>query len=414
MLPGPLRTQVGGLPRPFWWIWLGTLVNRAGTFIEPFFVLYLTGPRGVSVQTAGLVLTVWGVGSTLSQPLGGYLTDRYGRRRTLGISLAVTSAMLALLGAARGLGVITVVVFLLGLVADMYRPASSAAITDLVPEADRLRAFALQFWAINLGFSVAATSAGVLLHHVGFGPLFLADAGTTLVFGLLALRYVPETRPHEHAEPARPGDSFRLLRTDRLLAAAVGLVFVYAVLYTQVNVALPLAVRGAGLPASVYGYVAAVNGVLIVLGQPLTVAWVNRTPRARTLPVGMGLVGVGLAATGLCTAAWQFGLTVVVWTAGEILTAGSFAALVAQLAPPHMRGRYAGSLGLAWGASALAGPLVGTSTYAWSPTVLWVACGLAGAGAGLGQRWLLRTLDRRSPAPSELLATTEGAAVGER
>lgn len=394
-LPTPLRAQLDGLPRPFWWIWLGTLVNRAGTFIEPFFVLYLTGPRHVSVQTAGLVLTVWGVGSTLSQPLGGYLTDRYGRRTTLGLSLAATSVLLVVLGSVRGLGVITAAAFVLGLVADIYRPASSAAISDLVPDPDRLRAYALQFWAVNLGFSVASTSAGVLLHVVGFGPLFLIDAATTLAFGLLALRYVPETKPHSDDAPARPGDSFRLLRADRLLAAASGLVFVYAVLYAQANIALPLAVRDAGLSPSVYGYAIAVNGVLIVVGQPLTIAWLGRASRARTLPAGMALVGLGLAATGLCTAAWQFGLTVVVWTVGEILTAGSFAAIIAQLAPPHMRGRYAGALGLAWGGSALAGPLVGTSTYARSPTALWVSCAFAGVAAGLGQRWVLLQLARR-------------------
>ncbi|MDT4946017.1 MAG: hypothetical protein QOH14_2750 [Pseudonocardiales bacterium] len=89
---GVLTAQTGGLPGPFWWLWLGTLVNRAGTFIEPFFVLYLTGPRHVSVQTAGIVLTVWGMGSLLSQPIGGVLTDRFGRRATLAASLTATAA----------------------------------------------------------------------------------------------------------------------------------------------------------------------------------------------------------------------------------------------------------------------------------------------------------------------------------
>src|SRR5581483_8832901 len=63
---GFAERRITGLPAPFWWLWLGTLVNRAGTFIEPFFVLYLTGPRHVSVRTTGVVLTVWGVGSLLA------------------------------------------------------------------------------------------------------------------------------------------------------------------------------------------------------------------------------------------------------------------------------------------------------------------------------------------------------------
>lgn len=393
-LRAELRASVHDLPGAFWWLWLGTLVNRAGTFIEPFFVLYLTGPRHVSVRTAGVVLTVWGVGSLISQPIGGVLTDRFGRRSTLGFSLCATAAALMALSFARQLWLISVLAFVLGVVADMYRPASSAAVADLVPERDRVRAFALQFWAINLGFSVAAASAGVLL-RIGFGPLFVLDAATTLAFGLLALRFVPETRPESDEAPARLLDPLRLYRQDRMLLAATVLVLLYAILYLQVNIALPLAITHAGLHASTYGYVISINGILIVLGQPIAVVLLGRTPRRYTLPVGLALVGIGVAATGLCTSAWQFAITVAVWTVGEIATAGSFQALIAALAPAHMRGRYNGALGLAWGASGLIGPLAGASTFAFSPTVLWWGCLAAGLGAAVGQYWLLGVMQHR-------------------
>ena len=393
-LRAELRASVHGLPHAFWWLWLGTLVNRAGTFVEPFFVLYLTGPRHVSVSTAGVVLTVWGVGSLISQPIGGVLTDRFGRRSTLGISLCATAAALMALSFARQLWLISVLAFVLGVVADMYRPASSAAVADLVPERDRVRAFALQFWAINLGFSVAAASAGVLL-RIGFGPLFVLDAVTTLAFGLLALRFVPETRPESGEAPARMLDPVRLFRRDRLLLVATVLVLIYAVLYLQVNITLPLAITHAGLHASTYGYVISINGILIVLGQPVAVVLLGRRARRITLPAGMALVGVGIAATALCTSTWQFAVTVAVWTIGEIATAGSFQALVAALAPAHMRGRYNGALGIAWGASGLVGPLLGASTFALSPGLLWSSCLVAGMAAAVGQYWLLGAIEHR-------------------
>jgi MFS family permease len=389
------------LPTPFWWLWLGTLINRAGTFIEPFFVLYLTGPRHQSVTTAGLVLTVWGVGSVISQPVGGVLTDRYGRRATLAVSLSATAVVLFALSFARPLWLIAVLVFALGLVADMYRPASTAAVADLVPGADRARAYALQFWAINLGFSVAATAAGVLLHF-GFGVLFVLDAATTLTFGMLALRFVPETRPQTSQRPARLGDPVRLLGHDRLLLGATLLVLVYAVLYAQVNVVLPLAIVHAGLGAASYGYVIALNGILIVVGQPLTLRWLNRWPRRISLPIGVSLVGIGVAATGLCHTAWQFAITVIVWTIGEIGTAGSFPALIASLAPEHMRGRYAGALGLAWGASGLVAPILGAGGYALSRPLLWISCLVVGLVAAAGQFWLLAAIDRRQAGADRL------------
>ncbi len=395
--PGPLRallsSQLGGLPRPFWWLWLGTLINRAGTFIEPFFVLYLTGPRHQSVTTAGVILAVWGTGSLISQPVGGVLTDRYGRRSTLAASLSATSLVLLALSFARPLWLIAALVFVLGLFADMYRPASTAAVADLVTGTDRVRAYALQFWAINLGFSLAASAAGVLLHF-GFGVLFALDAATTLAFGLLALRFVPETRPQSSEPAARLIDPLRVLRADRLLLAATVLILCYAVLYAQVNVVLPLAIVHAGLGASTYGYVISINGVLIVIGQPLTVGWLSRWPRRRSLPGGMALVGLGVAATGLCHASWQFAITVVIWTVGEIATAGSFQALVASLAPEHLRGRYAGALGLAWGASGLLAPLLGAAGYAVSRPLLWCGCLALGLGSAAGQYWLVAAIDR--------------------
>ena len=386
--------HTGGLPSAFWWLWLGTLINRAGTFIEPFFVLYLTGPRHVSIRTTGVVLTVWGVGSLLAHPIGGVLTDRFGRRATLAASLTATAAALVGLSFARGLVVIGALVLVLGTVADMYRPASTAAVADLVAEPDRTRAYALQFWAVNLGFSIASATAGVLLHF-GFGVLFLLDAGTTLAFGLLALRFVPETRPDSDEAPARLLDPVRLFRIDRVLLAATVLLLVYAVLYSQVNITLPLAITHAGLHASVYGYVIAINGVLIVIGQPLTLALLERWPRHRTLPVGMAMVGVGVASTGLCSHPWQFALSVVLWTLGEIATAGSFQAMIASLAPAHMRGRYAGTLGLAFGASGLIAPLLGAGGFALSAAVLWWSCLAAGLISAAGLHRVLVTIEQR-------------------
>ncbi|MEO6887242.1 MAG: MFS transporter [Jatrophihabitantaceae bacterium] len=393
-LPRALSGHLGGLPRTFWWLWLGTLVNRAGTFIEPFFILYLTGPRHVSVQTAGVVLTVWGAGSLLSQPIGGVLTDRFGRRTTLVTSLIASAATLFALSFVRGLVPIGILVLVLGTVADMYRPASTAAVADLVAEPDRTRAYALQFWAVNLGFSVAATSAGLLV-HLGYGLLFTLDAATTLAFGLLALRFVPETKPHSDQAPARLLDPVRLFRTDRLLLIATVLVLGYAMLYVQVNVTLPLAITHAGLHASVYGYVIAINGVLIVIVAPLTLRWIGRTARRITLPGGMALVGIGVASTGLCHRPWQFAISVVIWSIGEVGTAGSFQALITSLAPVHMRGRYAGALGLAWGGSGLLAPLAGTAGFAASPTLLWTGCLLVGLLSAAGQFWLIGQIDRR-------------------
>ncbi len=368
-----LRARVGGLPAPFWWLWVGTLVNRAGTFIEPFIILYLTGPRHLSIATAGTVVTVWGVGSIVSQPIGGYLTDRVGRRTTLSLGMFAVALAIGTLATARGVPAITLAALLVGIVGDIYRPAAAATVADLLDGEQRTRAFALQFWAINLGFSVAAVSAGLLV-RLGFGTLFVLDAATSLVFGLVVLRKVPETRPvsaigRQHDEPA-----WRLMLRDKILLAMVALFLCYATLYGQVYVTLPLAVKDAGLGTAAYGLIMAVNGIVIVIVQPLTLSFVARAPRAVLLPAAMLLVGGGIALSATCHSVWAFALTVVVWTLGEIGETTALQALLAAIAPEALRGRYMGAAGLAWGVSGMLAPFVGARVYAASPAGLWLGC----------------------------------------
>ena len=82
------------LPRAFWALWVCQLVNRLGSFVQPFLVLYLTQDRHLSAGTAGAVAAAVGAGTVASQPVGGWLADRVGRRLTMLICFFGTGAAL--------------------------------------------------------------------------------------------------------------------------------------------------------------------------------------------------------------------------------------------------------------------------------------------------------------------------------
>ena len=86
--------------------------------------------------------------------------------------------------------------------------------------------------------------------------------------------------------------------------------------------------------------------------------------------------------------------------AGETLAdpAGLGAAIVADLAPPSMRGRYSGAYGAMWSAAYLLGPLGGTRLLALSPAVLWLTCGLLATASAAGLLVLAPAIRRRSHA----------------
>ncbi|GAB3982902.1 MFS transporter [Actinoallomurus acanthiterrae] len=380
-LPAFLYTRVGGLPRAFWVLWTGSFVNRLGTMVEPFLAFYLTGVRGLSVAATGLVLALFGLGSIVSQIVGGVLADRVGRRATLtGGMLATAAAMLAL-GYATTTPVLIALVFVLGLTIDAYRPASQALLADLIGPAERTRAFGLLFWAINLGFAVAMVLGGTLA-RAGFTWLFWVDAATSVVCGVLVWRAVPETR--KRRAEREPGGFADVLR-DRVAVASVLVVLCYAFVYLQAYSTLPLAMRHAGLAPSAYGYAMAVNGIGIVIVQPLIGAWLGRRDHSRVLAGGVAVVGAGFGLTALASSAWAFAAAVLVWTLGEILFASVSSAIIADLAPQHLRGRYSGLYGTAFSIASLLGPPAGgwlLGVASWSPwLVCALLCGTAAAGA---------------------------------
>jgi MFS family permease len=376
--------MVSGLPRTFWWLWAGTLVNRAGAFVLPFLAFYLTDELDLTPSFVGLVLGAFGLGSTLAALVGGALADRLGRRPVLLASQLSTAVTLVLLGVTTGSAAVIVLVGLLGLTSNTSRPAFSAMTTDIVAPADRIRAFSLNYWAINLGFAIAPVLGGVLASS-GYLTLFLADAGTTLVFAVLVFLKVPESRPDVVvAKGERPGSMADVLR-DRVFLTFVLLTFCFAVVFTLPLSSLPVQMGDDGLSPSQYGAVIALNGALIVLVTVPLTRWLQTYPRSRVLAVSSVFVGLGFGATAWAGSVPAYAATVVVWTVGEVIGAAIGPSVVADLAPTDLRGRYQGVFGFAFATASLVAPLAGGAVYQHlGSTVLWLGAAVLSLGAGVG------------------------------
>src|SRR6185436_18682216 len=85
-----------GLPRDLWVVAIASLVNRAGTMVLPFLVLYLTRELGFSATRAGFALAVYGAGSIVSAPIAGRLSDLIGPLPIMRFSLVGTGFLLLL------------------------------------------------------------------------------------------------------------------------------------------------------------------------------------------------------------------------------------------------------------------------------------------------------------------------------
>lgn len=378
---GSLHRFTEGLPRAYWFLWAGLLVNRTGSFIVPLMTVYLTRERGLSLIDAGSILAMYGVGSIAGTTLGGFLADRLGRRATLLVSLVSSSVVMVATGQARELGTIAALVFCLGLTADLFRPASQALVADLVAPEFRVKAFGTQYWAINLGFAFAALVGGFVARS-GFSVLFLADAATTLTCAAIVYLGVPETRPER-----TPGQAGSLITPffDRAFVPFLLLSYVTAFVFMQHLTSLPKDMTDKGLGPEAFGMALAANGVLIVLLQPLVLRAVTTGGRGRPLALGALITGIGFGLTAFAQALPMFVVSVAVWTLGEIVMAPVNSTVVADRAPAHLRGRYQGAFGLTWSLALVTAPVISPRLIAITGlTTFWGLCFLACAASSIG------------------------------
>ena len=358
----------------------------------PLLALYLTGPRGLSVEQTGLVIALFGAGALGSGPLGGFLADHIGRRHTLIFSLVAGALAMVHLAFARAPLHIALAAFLVGLLGELYRPAVSAAIADLVPSGDRVRAFGFLYWAVNLGFAVGSAAGGALSAH-GWYLLFFGDAATTLAYAVIVYLKVPETHHVPRGEP-RPPPWTPL--SDAPFVVFCFLNMLIWMLFQQGFVTLPIDLHDHGLSPATYGSLIALNGVLIVFLQPFVSRALARFPHHRVLAAAALLVGAGFGLTAIMQTVHGFAVSITVWSIGEIVMAGIGPAVAADAAPPRLRGAYQGLFQAGGGGAALLAPILGSQIMGrWGSATLWTCCVGVGLVVAIGQL-SLGTLRRHS------------------
>jgi MFS family permease len=292
--------------------------------------------------------------------------------------LSMFSVAFAMIGLSQVKSLPMIMLFsgLAGLTGEMYRPASSALLADLVPAGQRVTAFAAFRMAFNAGWAFGPATAG-LLAKKSFAWLFFGDAATSILFGLVAWFALPAGLRGTRAENSIV-ETFRVLRQDHrfrqlvFAALAIGLVFV------QAFSTLSLEITRHGFSASTYGLVISLNGVLVVLFElPLTVI-TKRFPARRMIGLGYLLTGIGFASNLLPRTMPLLLMTTTLFTFGEMISMPVAGAYVADLAPADKRGLYMGTYSLVWSLAFICGPSLGMILFEFNPALLWATCGVFG------------------------------------
>jgi MFS family permease len=368
-------------------------VNRVGTLIVPFMTLYLQETLGLGVEFATRAIGAYGLGAIVASALGGHLADRIGRRVVMLIGLLGGAGILLVFGSLRSPSAILLASLGFALVSEMYRPAASAMIADLVEPDRRAHAFGLMYFSINLGFSIGPAIGGMLAKY-SFLWLFWGDALTSSAYALIVFVGIRETLPSRRV-PGASSPQSESRRTDdastsqtitlrqavkHILLDRVFMIFciaslVIAVVYMQCMSTFPLYLGQHDIGPATYGKLIALNGLMIVLFQLPVTMIVTRYRRGTIVALGAVVIAIGFGLTGVATSVWHFALTIVIWTTGELMHAPLMQAIVSDLAPIELRARYMGVFSMCFsGAMMIGAPLGGFVLARLGGAYVWGGC----------------------------------------
>ena len=375
-----LLSQLHLLPRPFWVLVGATFVNRFGVFVVPFLALFITRNGNTATQ-AGYAVAAYSLGGFIAAWIGGWMADRLGRNVTMAVSSLAGAVCMLAMSQAVDWRALAALAFLTGAINEAGQPASAALVQDIVPPEQRVLAYSVQRFAINLAWSLGPATAGFLAEY-SFFWLFAVDAATSVVFGLIAWRFLPRGR-RTAREHAGWGNAWKSIRTNHAFLALFGACVCLAWIFRQTNTTFPLHFERSALPLHLCGLVLALNGVMICLFEVPLANGLRRWPVKQVLALGYFLMGASFLTFLVSGSLTAFVLMMIVFTFGEMSAFSRQQAYSASLSPEDMRGRYVGFQSFAWGAGNTASSALGMPLYDHHPTVLWVLNAVLGIVAAL-------------------------------
>lgn len=346
-------------------LWLASVfaLRMLGLFmILPVFALYAEQLHGNTPALAGLAIGVYGLSQALLQIPFGLLSDRFGRKRIIYLGLlifALGSVVAALADSIWGV--------ILGRALQGGGAVSAAVMAlaaDLTSEQQRLRVMALIGITIGISFALSMILGPLLNAWIGVPGMFWLTAILALG-GIAVVRYrIPNPTTsaiHRDAEPvvAQLG---RVLRNAQLWQLNCG-IFILHLLLTATFVAIPLALRAAGLPSAQHWQVYLPTLTLAMLLIIPLVIVAEKRQQLKSVMLGavavVALTELGLAA--LPDTVLQITLLLLTFFTAFNLLEALLPSLISKLAPADAKGT---ALGV-YSSSQFLGAFVGGALGGW-------------------------------------------------
>lgn len=332
--------------------------------VVPFMTMYLTQHYGVSIEKAGFVMSLFGLGAIIGSFTGGKLVDMIGYYYVQFFALIFGGTMFIILGEIHNYPGICIATFFLAIMNESFRPANTVAIAHYSKEQNRTRSYSLNRLAINLGWAVGGAMGGVIASF-NYSLLFWVDGITNLLAAVMLYITLSPNRNKATEVKKRENNIIKLsVYKDRTYLSFVILVFFFALCFFQLFTTIPVFFKeNFHLSVLFIGIIMAINGLIIAFFEMITIfSLEGRRPALHYISGGVLLVSFSFLLLNLPES--NFGLiaviSMIVLTFGEILAMPFMNAYWIARTSRNNRGQYAALYSVAWASAQTLGPFSGS------------------------------------------------------
>ncbi len=392
-----------GLSPAAWLLALVMLINRMGSMVIPFLGIYMSSELNFSKPQIGLVLGCFGLGSVCGSWLGGWLTDKLGNFKVQTFSLLMVIPLFLVLPLFRTFEGLAMMIFILSLVADTFRPANSVSVARYAKPENITRAYSLNRMAVNLGFSIGPALGGFLAKF-SYDWIFYGNA---IAAGLAAIVFIyffnsrKGNEPNENIDQSQQNTETKPVKernayTDGLFIIFNILCCLFSMAFFQLLSTLPLFYKDVyHFEPDDIGLILGFSGFVIVLFEMVLVHLIEHKYTARQIIYG----GTAITAMSYFMLNLDFGivwlyLAMFILSTGEMLTLPFMATITIKRSGLNNQGAYMGFNSLAFAAANIFSPYLGTylaDHYGYN--VLWLTTGCTLLVVAISFSWVVRKME---------------------
>jgi DHA1 family tetracycline resistance protein-like MFS transporter len=346
-------------------IGLGLIIPVFPQLIEEL----IQGNISEASQWAGLLTFAYAIMQFICAPIIGNLSDKYGRRPVLLLSLLGFGIDYIFLSLAPTIWWLFVGRLIAGLFGASFTTAT-AYIADISTSENRSKNFGMIGAAFGLGF-IIGPGLGGLLGGVGPRVPFMAAAVLTLMNLIYGYFVLPESLAKEHRRPfewkrANPmGSLLQLKKYKGVEGLIVSLIFLYIASHAVQSTWTFFNIEKFQWSNTLMGISLTVIGLLIAIVQGGLIRYINpKLGEERSVYVGLGLYSLGLFLFSFATDGWMMFVFLIPYCLGGI-AGPAIQSIISGNVPKNEQGELQGALTSLMSATSIVGPLLMTNLFAW-------------------------------------------------